>query len=180
MHFSRLLAWVVVALNAAGTALIIVLSLLVNADILGRGLFAHPIYGVTEFASLALVAIVFLQLGAATTSDKLTRSDLLIMAVGRRSPRAASAIQAFYDLCALALFLALAYASWQPLARAWTRNDYIGVVGMGTLPTWPVRAIILISAVLMTIHFAIRITAGIRGALGLAEPVAIAPSEVSH
>jgi len=141
-------------MNAAGTALILVLMVLVNADVLGRGLFNRPISGVNEFAAQCLVAIVFLQLVDATAAGRLTRSDAIIEAAGRRRPRSARLVEAVFDACGVALFVALLAGTWPLLATAWVDGDYVGVVGIVTFPTWPVRAIIVLAALLMALHFA--------------------------
>lgn len=150
----RLFILITLALNAAGTVLILLLSLLINADVIGRNAFAHPINGVNEFAGLALVAIVFLQIGSATAANKLTRSDVVPLMLQRRSRRAAAALETAFALCGLALFAILACAAWNPLIRSWVQNDYVGVSGIATFPTWPVRGLIVLSSGLMVIHFA--------------------------
>ncbi len=51
-----------VGLSLIGTLLIIIMTIAVNADIIGRDFFNHPIAGVTEFLGLSIVAVVFLQM----------------------------------------------------------------------------------------------------------------------
>lgn len=141
-------------MNAAGTALILLLMVLVNADVFGRGLFNRPISGVNEFAAQCLVAIVFLQLVDATAAGRLTRSDAIIEAAGRHRPRSARFAEAVFDACGVALFAALLAGTWPLLATAWVDGDYVGVVGIVTFPTWPVRAVIVLASLLMALHFA--------------------------
>ena len=74
-------------LNAIGTTLIVLMALAVNADILGRDLFNHPIPGVTEFLGLSIVAVVFLQMANTLREDRHVSNDLIMAAIARRRPR---------------------------------------------------------------------------------------------
>lgn len=180
MFLRRLYGWITLALNAAGTLLILALSLLINADVVGRGAFAHPINGVNEFAALALVAVVFLQIGAATAAGKLTRSDVVPLMLQRRSRRVAAALEAVYDLCGFALFVIMANAAWSPFLRAFNDGEYVGVAGIATFPTWPVRGLILVSSVLMAIYFAASAFAAARAVASPPAKGIVKPQEMTQ
>jgi len=47
----------------------------------------------------------------------------------------------------------IAYATWKPLTRAWTDQEYLGVEGVFTFPTWPMRAVVLLGAALAAVQY---------------------------
>ena len=73
-----------VIMNVVGSLLIVVITLLICSDIIGRSFFNTPVAGVAEVVSLAIVAIVFLQLGQAVYANALTRTDIFLSAIRKR------------------------------------------------------------------------------------------------
>lgn len=140
--FSRLLG----AMNALGTVWIFLLMVLINSDILGRELFSAPVRGTTELLALSIVGIVFLQLGHALMSGRMTRSDMVIENLLTYRPRLGHALQGFFNLLGV-VFLAIIF--WGSLAlfeEALEIGEYVGAVGDFTAPTWPIRLLILIGS----------------------------------
>lgn len=162
----KLFSGIAAAMNAAGTLLILILSVVINVDVVGRSAFAYPLNGVTEFAGLALVGIVFLQITDATAANKLTRSDTLLLALQRRRPRAAAFLEALYDLGGLALFLILARGAFSLAQRAWADDDYVGVAGIVTFPTWPVLTVICVASLMLSVVFARKILIALKAVFG--------------
>ena len=70
-------------LNIIGTLLIVSVMVLVNSDVVGRGVFNSPISGVPEIVSMSIVAIVFLQVAQAFRKGRLTRSEAFLNFVGK-------------------------------------------------------------------------------------------------
>ena len=66
------------AMNALGTLWILGLMVLINADVIGRDVFSHPVRGVTELVALSIVGIVFLQLADTLRAGRFTRADVLL------------------------------------------------------------------------------------------------------
>jgi TRAP-type C4-dicarboxylate transport system permease small subunit len=54
------------------------LVLFIMADIVGRGVFNHPVHGVREVVANSIVMIVFLQAGYAIRSRSMLRAEFLI------------------------------------------------------------------------------------------------------
>lgn len=131
-------------LNVTGTLLIVGLVFLVNTDVIGRAAFAAPLSGVPEMVSLSIVAIVFLQVAEAFRRGRMTRSDALLMALGRRSARGRAALELCFALAAGAITAILFSASLPLFEKAWARGTYTGTVGDFTAPVWPVKLILLI------------------------------------
>lgn len=140
--FSRLLG----AMNALGTVWIFLLMVLINSDILGRELFSTPVRGTTELLALSIVGIVFLQLGHALMSGRMTRSDMLIENLLIARPRAGRALQGIFNLLGVAFLVIIFWGSLALFEDALEIGEYVGAAGDFTAPTWPIRLLILIGA----------------------------------
>jgi TRAP-type C4-dicarboxylate transport system permease small subunit len=149
----KLFAGLLVGLNAVGTVWIFVLMLVINADVFGRTVFSAPLPGVPELVRLSIVGIVFLQIGYTLRSGRITRVESLSIALARRWPRFALAMQGCYSLCGAALFVIL-FVSCRPIfVRAWTNGDYAGVEGYVTYPFWPIYLILLVGCACSALQF---------------------------
>lgn len=153
-------------LNIVGTALIFVLMLVVNADVIGRTAFGAPISGVPEIVSLSIVAIVFLQVTQSVRAGRLIRSDGL---VNFAPPRLRAALFAIYDIAALALIAVLLHASWPLFVKSWERNTFVGAVGDFIAPVWPVKLIIVIGCVALIGQFALSAAGHVAAAMDRSE-----------
>ena len=143
----------VAALNSVGGALIFAMIVLINLDVFSRFLFNAPIDGVTELVELSIVAIVFLQLGDAVRSGRLTRSDSLYKMLCEKKPKVGHALGVFFDLAGAAFFLTIIAGSVPRFIDAWERGYYSGNKGIFVVPVWPVRLILVIGAVTVVFVF---------------------------
>ena len=143
------------SLNAIGTICIFAVMVLINLDIFGRFLFSHPVPGVKELVELSIVAIVFLQLPHTLKVGRITRSDAAFSKLLARLPRLGHALSAVYNLTGALLCAFITYGSVPRFTQAWTGNHYVGNQGIFVAPVWPVRMIIIIGCVCLTIQFAI-------------------------
>ena len=143
---------ITVALNVAGTVLILLVMLLVNFDVIGRNLFLNPISGVPEMVSMSIVAIVFLQIAQTFRKGRLTRTDAVLGMVERRALRVRVLMDLIYASASALLIWQLFSASWPLYNRAWVRNTFEGTVGDFTAPIWPVKLIILIGCAALFIQ----------------------------
>ena len=131
-------------LNSVGTVWIFILMIVIVTDVIGRTVFMRPLPGVPELVSLSIVGIVFLQIGQALRSGRITRVDTLLEVLDRRVPRVSAFLRGFYGLLGMALFIALFNACLPLFIRAWQDGDYVGVEGYIAYPVWPVRLFMLI------------------------------------
>lgn len=138
---------------AIGTLWIFALMLLIVADVIGRNFLNKPITGVAEFAARSVAAIVFLQLAAAIMSGKMTRSDFLLRLLSRRYPQAVTMLEIAFAFVGAFLFAALAYISWPEWMQAWSSNEFFGVQGVYTLPTWPFRALMVVGSAMASVAY---------------------------
>lgn len=151
--------WLVVGMNAAGSLWILLLVLLVTADALGRSFFTHPIVGTHELVQISIVGIVFLQLGDAIRTGRLTRADSFLGALLIGAPRAGAALEcAFFLLGAAYMGIGL-WGSIPLLVESIQRKSYLGNEGVFTAPVWPVKTIIVLGLAVCMIQF-LRLAAG--------------------
>ena len=152
----RALSAAVEAMNALATIWIFGLLLLINADIFGRFAFAAPVRGTAELIVLSIVGIVFLQMPSTLRHGRLSVADSLFRILRARRPRVASFIQGIYDLTGAATFAIIYHVSVPQFQSAWRDGLYVGTLGDFTAPTWPIKLIILIGCVAMTVLFLAR------------------------
>lgn len=150
---SSLFGWLVDGLNAAGSAVIAIVMLLMCADVLLRNLLNHPLDGVAELVATSIVVIVFLQLPGTLRHGRMSRADLFIDPFIQRRPRAGKRLRALFSLAGVFACGVIAYATWPLLARAWGDSEFFGVEGVFTFPTWPMRAVVLLGAVLAALQY---------------------------
>lgn len=162
-HALRVLDWATQGANVIGTFLIAGLVLLISFDVIGREAFGTPLKGVPEMVSLSIVAIVFMQVPQALRAGRLTRSDGVINTLHARFPRLAGWIETVFELLSFAVIATLIYAHWPILTRSIERGDFVGSTGNFTVPTWPVKLMILIGCVLLALQFLARIIRRLRG-----------------
>lgn len=142
------------ALNVAGTLLIVALMILINSDVIGRGLFEAPISGVPEMVSMSIVAIVFLQVAQAFRMGRFTRTDAVLNALSKRAPRAKAALELAFCLAGFGIISVLLYASYPLFIKSWDRGTYVGTVGDFIAPVWPVKLVILIGCMALLLQLA--------------------------
>ncbi|SEM89285.1 TRAP-type C4-dicarboxylate transport system, small permease component [Loktanella fryxellensis] len=131
-------------LSAIGTIWIGLMMLLIVADVLSRNILSTPITGVSEIAGRSVVAIVFLQIGAAVMQGRLTRADFLLRRIAAASPATLRGLEVAFALTGALVFGLILWASWPNLISSWATADFFGVQGVFTIPTWPFRAITVI------------------------------------
>ncbi len=159
----RVLDWATQGANILGTVLIVALVVIICVDVIGRETIGVPLSGVPEMMTLSIVAIVFLQVPQAFKAGRLTRSDGLIRALQHSSPRLVAGLESLFELLGALVVGTIIYAHWPILVRSIERGDFVGSVGNFTLPTWPVKLMILLGASLLFLQFLARILRRIQG-----------------
>lgn len=140
-------------LNAGGSVLIGAVMLLMCADVLMRNLLNQPIDGVAELVAASIVVIVFLQLPSTLRHGRMSRADLFIDPFMRRRPAAGRRLRALYSAFGIFACGLIAYASWPPLLRSWNNNEFLGIEGVFTFPTWPMRGVVVLGATLAAVQY---------------------------
>ena len=160
--FGAVLGGVAAIMSSFGTLCVGLLMVLVVADVLGRNFFDAPITGVSEIAARTIVAIVFLQVGAAIQQKRLTRADFLVRHLEASSPRLISMLEGFFALTGAVVFALIFWASWPKLMDAWQGAEFFGVQGVFTIPTAPFRAITVLGCVVASLSALYRVFDEIR------------------
>lgn len=143
--------------NALGTLVVLALVVVLNLDVIARGVFSEPIPGVYEMVQFSVVMIVFLQLGDVVRVDRLTRSDGFLTVIGARRPRVAANMRRIINAVS-AIFMGLvAYITFPEFLEMWHTKDYFGVPGLFTLPWWPVKLVIAFGTALSCLVFVIKV-----------------------
>lgn len=145
----RLLGPLTRSLHLLAAVWLFLLAFLILADVVGRGLFNAPIQGTPELVANSIVSIAFLQLAHSIRMRGMLRADILEPLLG---PGARKWLRATGYVVGMAFFLALAYATWEPMLRAWEIREYQGE-GALRVPTYPVRMIILATSVLAALAY---------------------------
>ncbi len=151
---------IAMAANVCGTLVVLALVVIVNIDVVARGVFSAPFRGSVEVVQFSMVLIVFLQLPDVVRVDRLTRSDGLLMMIGNRRPAAARCLSRIINAVSAGLMALIAYAIWPEFVEAWETGDYFGTPGVFTAPWWPVKLAIFFSAVLCCLIWAGKVLGG--------------------
>src|SRR5918998_5289688 len=100
---------------------IFVLSFLVVADVIGRGVFNSPVKGTPEIVSMSIVVICFLLAGYAVQSGGMIYADVLVSIFGVRGRAFAQLLSAVLGILFFGL---IAWGSYEPTLHAWTSGEY--------------------------------------------------------
>ena len=134
-------------MNGAGVVWVFALTFLICADIAGRTLFDSPLQAVPEIVALSLIACVFLQLAFAVDGARLTRADIFLSQIRRRSAGMAGGLERFFAIAGALVLLAMAAGAWPDFVRALRTGEFVGVEGIYTLPITPIKFIVVLGAV---------------------------------
>jgi len=176
-----------VGANVIGTTFILLLVVIMNVDVVARGVFHAPLRGTVEVVIFSLVLIVFLQLPNVVQGGRLTRSDGFLLLMQSTRPKVSHLASRVIDLVS-GLFMALitwtmwpefldAFGScgffvqpefggaptgslWGDVVQSWGRCDYFGTPGVFTAPWWPAKLAILFGVGLSALLFLLKAIAG--------------------
>lgn len=127
------------------------LTFFIMADIVGRGVFNAPVYGVREIVMNSIVIIVFLQAGYAIRSRSMLKADFVIDLFPPWFRRIALAVG---YLLGAGFFLTIVVGGWDSAVFSWVENEYEGE-GALHVPAWPTRFMILFGGTLAAINYLI-------------------------
>ena len=154
---SRVANSLAIAANALGTLVVLALVVILNVDVIARGLFSAPMLGTYEMVQFSVVMIVFLQLADVVRVDRLTRSDGFLNLLHHRRPGLTANLRRIINAIS-AIFMALiAYVTFPEFLHMWETQDYFGVPGLFTLPWWPVKLVIACGTALACVIFLLKV-----------------------
>lgn len=140
-------------LNGAGSLLICAIMVMVCADVVARTAFNSPIPGVADIVAAVIVVIVFLQIGSALRAGRFIQSEMFLIAIKNAFPKCGHGLQALFDLAGAFVFAVIGYALWPVLVRAIEDQEFLGVVGIFTAPTWPIYAVLLLGSAMTALQY---------------------------
>jgi len=153
---AKLAERVAIVANAVGTLVVLALVLVVNYDVVARGLH-KPFHGAVELVQFSMVLIVFLQLPDVVRVNRLTRSDGFLSIARTRWPRLQFWMDKAINAIAGIFMLLMAIAIWPEFVEMLETKDYFGVPGVFTAPWWPLKLVIFISASLCSLLFGLKV-----------------------
>lgn len=146
-----------IAANALGTLVVLALVVVLNVDVIARGLFSAPLRGTYEMVQFSVVLIVFLQLADVVRVDRLTRSDGFLNLLHGRRPGLTSNIRRVINAVSAIFMGLIAYITFPEFLHMWNTQDYFGVPGLFTLPWWPVKLVIAVGTALACMIFVLKV-----------------------
>lgn len=157
-------------LNIIGTLLILAMAVAVNADVVGRNVFNHPLPGVLEFMGLSIVAIVFLQMANTLREDRHVSNDIIMRAVAQYHPRFAAYTYALFNLLGAILMVLIVIYVWPILSETYRNGYFRGTSGVIEVPIWPFYTAIVIGAAATAVQFFMFAAREFQRAMRLAGP----------
>ncbi|MBW0168779.1 MAG: TRAP transporter small permease [Hydrogenophaga sp.] len=150
-------------LNGLGSIVIGLVMVLMCADVFMRNAFNKPIDGVAELVAASIIVIVFLQLPGTLRHGRMSRADLFIDPFLLKRPRAGLRLRALFSLFGVFACAVIAYATRPLLVKAWTYDEFIGIEGVFTFPTWPMALVVTLGGVLASVQYALLAWHDLRG-----------------
>ena len=117
--------------------------------------------------SLSVVMILFLQLATTVSHNRMARTEFFVRSVERKSPRAAMTLEGLYDLLGATACGLIAWSTVGVLGKDLKAHEFIGVLGVFTLPVWPFRVLIIVGATAAALHYLLR---GLGRVLNIGQP----------
>jgi TRAP-type C4-dicarboxylate transport system permease small subunit len=172
IHVRKAANGIAITANVIGTLVVLALVALVNYDIVARGVFNAPFMGAVEVVQFSIVLIVFLQLPDVVRVNRLTASDGFQNVMANRYPRFTAILRAVINVLSAVFMALVAVAIFPEFTEMWETKDYFGVPGVFTAPWWPIKLVILLSAGLCTLLFALKVALPDKGLPRAPKPTA--------
>lgn len=146
-----------IASNALGTLVVLALVVVLNVDVVARGVFSAPLKGTYELVQFSVVLIVFLQLADVVRVDRLTRSDGFLNLMQNRRPTLTANLRRTINALSAIFMGLIAYITFPEFLHMWETQDFFGVPGLFTLPWWPVKLVITVGTALSCLIFVLKV-----------------------
>ena len=146
-----------IAANAAGTLCVLALVVILNVDVVARGVFNAPLKGTYEIVQLSVVFIVFLQLADVVRVDRLTRSDGFLNLIKNKRPGLAANMRRIINAVSAIFMFLIAYVMFPEFLKMWETQDFFGVPGLFTVPWWPIKLVIAGGCALSCVIFVLKV-----------------------
>jgi len=158
---TALLVNVARSMHILSSVWVFILAVVILIDVFGRIFFSQPLPGTKEILQSSVIAVTFLQIPLAIYSGSMLRTTLiheLMPAFVKKLFRT------FGYALGLVLFGAIGYASFPEALDAYRIGEYEGE-GSLRIYTWPIRYLIVVTAVFAAIAYLTMMVADWRGTL---------------
>lgn len=169
----RLLAPIEGTMMLAACLAIAAMVLITSVDVVFRYAFNAPFSWSHDLTTqYLLVGFFFLALPYVTGRGAHMTLDFAVRNL--RSPMLRNGFRMLGDGLGVVLALGIAYGNWPALRSAWVNNEILP--GSLPLPTWPMRAIVILGSVVLALRLAIGVLAAIEAtwARRVLSPAAVA------
>ena len=122
---------------------VIALATIIFVDVFGRTVLNSPLPGTKEILQNSIVCISFLQLPLAIYTGSMLRTSIFVDGLppfGRKMLRSITCILGLF------VFIGVTQSTYPSFIDAYSIGEYEGE-GALRVPTWPVRGVVLVSAV---------------------------------
>jgi TRAP-type C4-dicarboxylate transport system permease small subunit len=147
--FERLIKESTRLLHILAAIWLCLIAMTIVVDVFGRFVFNSPLTGTAEIVANSVVSIAFLQIPFAIRTYGMLRTTVVLDLLGPAGRRV-------FNICTyllgVAVFLAIAYASWEPMLFSWSIGEYEGE-GALRVPTYPVRTFIVAMSVIAAVAY---------------------------
>ncbi|OUU79141.1 MAG: hypothetical protein CBC38_05195 [Gammaproteobacteria bacterium TMED78] len=149
INFSKIISW----MNNIGVMWIFILMFLICSDILGRTLFGTPIQAIPEIVSLSLVGCIFLQLSSAIDKGRLTKAEVGINLIKKKSPSIGLSIEITSYFIGFVILSLLFFGAYPDFIRSFKTLEFSGIEGIYTIPLWPIKFTVLLGSLIGALTF---------------------------
>ena len=128
--------------------------LLICVEIVSRGVFSHPIKGVQDFVTYAIVACVFVQLGSCVRDGKLIAADFLMQGWIARKPILASGGHSLFYVVATYIMWRASIWLYGDFLKSYQTHEFTGAIGAFQLTIWPFKLAVILGAAFALVEVA--------------------------
>ena len=150
------------AIHILSSMWVFILALVILVDVFGRILFLSPLPGTKEILQNSVIMVTFLQLPLAVFSGSMLRTTLIVDIL---PPFAKRVLRTLCYVLGFALFAGVGWATLPEAFDALRIGEYEGE-GSLRIYTWPIRFLIVATAVFAAFAYLSMIFADWRGELG--------------
>jgi len=154
----RALEKVCTALNYIAAMWLMLLAVVIFVEVTSRGVFSTFLGG-DEIVTNSVPAIVFLQIPLAILSGSMLRTTITFDNLNKKWRHVVNAVA---YLLGMILFIGIAIGGWSDMVKGWEIGEYQGI-GALEVPVYPIRTIIIASAILVTLIYFVLL---LRAAMG--------------
>ena len=150
------------AIHILSSVWVFLLALVILVDVFGRVLFLSPLPGTKEILQNSVIMVTFLQLPLAVYSGSMLRTTLVVDAM---PPMVQRLLRTLCYVLGFGLFAAIGWATIPEAFDALRIGEYEGE-GSLRIYTWPIRFLIVVTALFAAFAYVSMIIADWRGQLG--------------